>query len=87
MVSKITTLVLQTQGHQRSSGDARTPDGFFHDDSKRQHLESIRSDSIGTFVFTKCVFTKNDGAHLATSEMCSLVCLRGPGVFSGLWEH
>lgn len=60
--------------------DSRKPDAFFH------HLESIRSGSIRPPAFI-LELIKNDAAHLPKSEMCSLVCLRGAGVFPGHWDH
>lgn len=60
--------------------DSRIPDGFFH------RLKSIRSGSFRPPAFI-LVLIKNDAAHLAKSEMCSLVCLREAGVFPGHWDR
>lgn len=51
--------------------DSRKPGGFFH------RLESFRPPA---FIL---VLIKNDAAHLAKAEMCSLDCSREPGVFPG----
>lgn len=91
MVSKITILILQFQGHQRSYGGCQDTRWIFpwwlQTPASRVHQIRLYWNFCLHFIFIKCVFIKNDGAHLATSEMCSLVCLRGPGVFSDLWEH
>lgn len=60
--------------------DSRKPNGFFH------RLESIRSGPFRPPAFILALI-KNDAAHLAKSEMCSVVCSRGAGVFSGHWDH
>lgn len=60
--------------------DSRKPDEFFH------RLDSIRSGSFRPPAFI-LVLIKNDAAHLAKSEMCSLVWSREAGVFPGHWDH